>query len=55
MALHLIRMIPFRHAISENQALFALASSIKEMTGAFDMIRDLNQSELLIIHHIHSR
>lgn len=42
MALHLIRMIPFRLAVNEDQALFALASSIKEITHVLDMIRNLN-------------
>jgi len=42
MALHLIRMIPFRLVVSKDHALFALASAIKEMTNVFDMIKDLN-------------
>jgi len=40
MGLHLIRMIPFRLAVSEDQALYALISAIKEITKSLDLIRE---------------
>ncbi len=51
MGLHLIRMIPFRLAVSKDQALFALALAIKEMSSVLDMIKNLNgyKSE----NHVH--
>ncbi len=42
MALHLIRMIPFRLEVSEDQALYALAMAIKSITKTLDIIRDIN-------------
>jgi len=38
MALHLIRMIPFRLKVSEDQAMYALATAIKYMSKSLDMI-----------------
>ncbi len=40
MGLHLIRMIPFRLAVSEDQALFALISAIKAITYSLNLIRE---------------
>ena len=45
MALHLIRMIPFRMSVSEDQAIFALASAIKELSLVLDMIKDLQSQK----------
>ena len=48
MALHLIRMLPFRLSVSEDQAMFALASAIKELSIVLEMIKNLpNQNRVV--------
>ncbi len=41
MAMHLIRMIPFRLKVNENQALYALATAIKYLTYVLESIESL--------------
>ena len=39
MALHLIRMLHFRLSVSEDQGMYAIASAIKAMTHALELIK----------------
>ena len=48
MALHLIRMIPFRMAFGEDQAAYALVSAIKALDHSLELIKQKIESKKII-------